>query len=598
LSLLSYIDEYARERSTTTSRDGCFHFSLFLFVFMPGAQKEALELHRRPAATFPLLVSDLTKIMEDSMKELPKHSMFLLQYIRSTCLDHMEYSCDLVPIKCQDSQIVRMHPLVLAALSPVLKTCLQDADSAEPVIVLPNVGAAEILDFFQLLLATSNEELEKLLPSWRNLNKIIDLCSLLGIEALPEVLNGLKINAFLDKDDNVAMMQQDHHEGTNDYEDLREFLVFNKVRKKNPDSRPGTELTKKENRTCPYCNKVYNHMRARNIHLVKKHKEECKADGKYYECDLCDDSFVTLYGKEKHLMRVHSAKGLSEVTTTSSNEQPPNSMMMTSVGQPKAPCPHCNSTFDDCQILRSHVKEIHPDKDLACLSCGLNLASKKDLFDHIQTHNGYDGSLFYSCPHCYMKFTVRYEMRIHIRRSHTASGPLYICDDCGSTYSNVDKLQDHVRVEHGLGADSGKRSSAEVRSFSCDDCGKKFRTRGPMERHMRSHNGLRPYPCPHCGKGFLEVAELKHHILTEHTEDGLRPFACTLCDKQFGLRSLLIKHMRSKEHLTHVQQQRDELIFTVDERDIETFDLDLMNNQDQPVTIQDVVMKSQCMQLI
>ena len=54
--------------------------------------------------------------------------------------------------------------------------------------------------------------------------------------------------------------------------------------------------------------------------------------------------------------------------------------------------------------------------------------------------------------------------------------------------------------------------------YACDECGLPLETDSLLHEHQCTHSGERPYPCPHCGKGFSFKKNLKHHIIKVHPE--------------------------------------------------------------------------------
>ncbi|KFU85327.1 Zinc finger protein 432, partial [Chaetura pelagica] len=44
-----------------------------------------------------------------------------------------------------------------------------------------------------------------------------------------------------------------------------------------------------------------------------------------------------------------------------------------------------------------------------------------------------------------------------------------------------------------------------------------------LTMHQRSHTQDRPFPCPHCGKSFKYLADLRVH---QRSHPGERPFLC------------------------------------------------------------------------
>ncbi len=72
--------------------------------------------------------------------------------------------------------------------------------------------------------------------------------------------------------------------------------------------------------------------------------------------------------------------------------------------------------------------------------------TKLALFNHIQEHQPHEdnvgsraASFFYRCDDCGMNFSVRYEMRQHVRRVHRPA-PSFVCGECEMSFYNARNL--------------------------------------------------------------------------------------------------------------------------------------------------------------
>ncbi len=54
-------------------------------------------------------------------------------------------------------------------------------------------------------------------------------------------------------------------------------------------------------------------------------------------------------------------------------------------------------------------------------------------------------------------------------------------------------------------------------SVQCDVCGSYFSCKSSMNRHKRAiHMGSFLYHCSHCGKGFMDLSNLRLHTINKH----------------------------------------------------------------------------------
>ncbi|XP_029627157.1 zinc finger protein 629 [Salmo trutta] len=79
-----------------------------------------------------------------------------------------------------------------------------------------------------------------------------------------------------------------------------------------------------------------------------------------------------------------------------------------------------------------------------------------------------------------------------------------------------------------------------VKPYSCPHCGKSFPQLRNLKHHQKYHHtGKKAFTCSQCGKGFVYMSHFRVHM-QRHTGD--RPFSCSQCGKSFSLQSGLKKH--------------------------------------------------------
>lgn len=169
-------------------------------------------------------------------------------------------------------------------------------------------------------------------------------------------------------------------------------------------------------------------------------------------------------------------------------------------------------------IVREKVIHMCDFKD-----CGKSFRRLREYINHYRTHTGEKP---YVCDICGKKFIRSYAVTEH-RRTHTGEKP-YQCDICGKQFSVGGDLTKHKRLHAG-----------EV-LYRCKLCGKEMNTGRENADHRRMHEG--GIFCPHCGKPFTRLHNMKEHVRIAHTGD--KNYICRDCGKQFAYARNLRYHRR------------------------------------------------------
>jgi len=98
---------------------------------------------------------------------------------------------------------------------------------------------------------------------------------------------------------------------------------------------------------------------------------------------------------------------------------------------------------------------------------------------------------------------------------------------------------------YGPGGVRPRSNPPGVKPFPCPICGKRFSQKGNMKMHQRVHTGEKPFACPTCGKRFSQKGNMQTHT---RIHSGVKPYECVECKQAFRQKSKLLAHM--KRHQT------------------------------------------------
>lgn len=205
-------------------------------------------------------------------------------------------------------------------------------------------------------------------------------------------------------------------------------------------------------------------------------------------CSFCGKSFITasdLYHHEK----IHANKRAYQ-------------------------CEICPKAFNTSSDLHKHKICVHTDRKdwkYICQYCKKRFPLKVNLDSHIKTHTGEKN---FSCHLCERKCINKSILMRHIE-THT-NAISFRCDICVRGYKHKKSLNEHKAKVHKLGE---VNLALKTKKFECYLCPKSYYANNKLEKHVRSHNGEKPFKCPHCHRCFSDKSYIKQHLKLIHNRD-------------------------------------------------------------------------------
>lgn len=205
--------------------------------------------------------------------------------------------------------------------------------------------------------------------------------------------------------------------------------------------------------TCSTCGETLIGDRQFEHHrLSNKCVAKTKVDSITYECFLCHkNNFFSMRSLKLHFNRFHKEKKKNLVANI---------------------CEYCHKTFANVYILKSHISQIHLEKErFKCNDCGKVFNRPSNLQWHQLIHQN---QLPCTCKICGKSFRTLSGLNLH-KRTHTGEKP-YKCDICNEkSYAYNTDLKRHKRSVHGI----------IDKVFNCTKCSQVFYEPKFLRKHMQ-----------------------------------------------------------------------------------------------------------------
>jgi KRAB domain-containing zinc finger protein len=229
----------------------------------------------------------------------------------------------------------------------------------------------------------------------------------------------------------------------------------------------------------------------------------------------------------------------------------------------KKDCVYCGISISNGSWMQHYYRVHSENSRFHCDLCGKGFRVKRDLGDHMKSHQNIEYRQKYPCFHCPSQFLSKSSLKTHNQTFHSDFIEEHPCE-CGKIFSSRLKLQQHILVVHKKG------------SYPCQQCGKDFRVKYNLTKHIRKDHGEK-IPCRECGKlvapgrymrlhleshnppkfecnykgctkKFQSEKSLNYHVETQHVEQT-KNFECPTCSSLFNSTKNLKRHI-SRQHNT------------------------------------------------
>ncbi len=297
------------------------------------------------------------------------------------------------------------------------------------------------------------------------------------------------------------------------------------------------------NLVCQFCKKVLSSIKTLSIHLFMVHEYKIKHGESLTfaspestlpeTCQNSVESFETTEAKPHPEISVNpeTETDYVEMQDLNTEEETPINSEPT-----RFPCLICPKVFKSKKKLNDHNIVVHEEKNILCTDCGSRFARFYQLRRHIKSsHTNETKNVV--CPQCNDVLSSEKSLYSHVRVMHKDTR--YLCHICDKRFAKRDDLKEHSMVEH-----------RDVVLAKCEDCDEEFETQTLLRKHRIKVHKDRPFTCEHCDQTFTTNDHLTRHIQKIHCgvnlpveKSSVPSFPCHICGKDFTSNWHLKRHV-------------------------------------------------------
>ena len=327
---------------------------------------------------------------------------------------------------------------------------------------------------------------------------------------------------------------------------------------------------------CEICGKGFSKLAGLNSHMRMVHEINCEL----HQCDHCERAFKQSGDLKKHFKEVHLKIRDNKCNRCpkafARSHQLKKHIAEVHEGQRNHACGICGKCFSQSSSLKTHIKNIHEfgsnstkaqkaqkiqteqvkkpprpqiyRESFSCEHCDSNFATKEKLNEHIDKFH--DPSLKHKCQ-CGKSYISAEKLESHVRLQHggAENGEKHICNYCGKVLSRADKLRCHLLKFHEINVYPRQlqktalmNSVQKNKIHQCKECDYFTVRMGDLNRHNALQHGV-THKCKDCDYQTPRLSDLDRHCVSQHGATPKKLNKCKYCDENFTKPGLLKAHI-------------------------------------------------------
>jgi len=310
-------------------------------------------------------------------------------------------------------------------------------------------------------------------------------------------------------------------------------------------------IVEKEKTRCPICGKALHYFGLKRHLMIcesrtKARQEKLKkkeVNPQSYTCKICFFQTMKKGIFDRHIRTLHPDKyGFKQCEKCKESIKVEEFEEHTCV---IFNCDICGKGFNRQSSLYTHIETIHDEKGLSsCETCG-KLVSTSQMKSHLKSHVP-DQEI--PCNICGTKLRSERSLKNHLYRHKLGKTE---CTICGKSVNNLKKHLAQVHPKEDDNENKYQRKNYKPVKTVCTICGNSVYDLNKHMKNMHTKDEDKEHHCQHCGKGFIDLHNLKAHEDNVHNKIKIDKKVCPICGK-------LISYGNFSRHLKECQNSNVE----------------------------------------